>query len=256
MEFKVDSISFSYRDKLVLDNISFSFKDGEVVALLGRNGSGKTTLMRVMLGLLKPSAGNITLDSTSLFELSYKERAKRIAYIPQFSSTSFPTTVLESVVMGRNPSLSTFSRPKPSDYAIAHQYIKKLGIEHLENKSTARISGGERQLVLIARALSQDARILFLDEPTASLDYSNSLLILDTLASLKRDGYSIVITTHSPEQALELGTNVLILDNTHSELYTPSMLKDGKRLSKLYGRELFITDLDTGSNRRLICTLK
>lgn len=257
MRFDVQDLSFSYKDNEVLKNVSFTMDEGKSISLLGRNGSGKSTLLRLLLGFITPRQGKIEIDGISLDKIPYNERAKKIAYIPQSSEIAFPTTVLDCVVMGRAPSIGIFSKPKEKDYDIARYYINLLGIEHLSRKSISRISGGERQLALIARALTQDARILLLDEPTTALDYSNQLLVLETIEKLSAKGYSILFSTHNPEQALMLNSSVLLLDKGVSEFYENTKpLIDGKRLSMLYGKELYITEVDTGSNRRLVCIQK
>lgn len=257
MHFDVENLSFSYKDNKVLENVTFSLKDGELISLLGRNGSGKTTLLRLLLGFLSPDNGRIAIDGIDIENLSYKEKAKKIAYIPQYSELTFPTTVLECVVMGRNPMISPFSKPKKKDYEIAQHFINQMGIGKLRDRSISKISGGERQLALIARALTQEARILLLDEPTSALDYSNQLMVLESADKLRKEGYSILFSTHNPEQALMISSSVLLLDNGCSEYYTsPSILKDGERLSKLYNRELFLSEVETGKNRRIVCVPK
>ena len=256
MHIDVENISFNYRDKEVLKDVSFRGNTGDMVSLLGRNGSGKTTLLKLLLGFLEPKSGSIMLDGISLGLLTYKDRAKCIAYIPQYSNPVFPSTVLDSVVMGRASSMGIFSKPGKIDYEIAKGYMRLLGIEKLEKKSISRISGGEKQLAMIARALTQDAKTLILDEPLSALDYANQIMVLERIERLRSDGYSILFSTHNPEHAL-MASSVLILDNGKSEMYSPpSVLKDGQRLSKLYKRELFIEEIDTGRNRRLACLWK
>ncbi len=257
MQFNISNLSFSYKDKKVLDNVNFQLKEGELIALLGRNGSGKTTLLRLLLGFLKPKQGKLAIDGTNIENIPLQQRAKLIAYIPQFSDIAFPTTILNSVVMGRTPNLALFRNPTNKDIEIAKHFIKLMGIEKLEDRSIAKVSGGEKQLALIARALTQEAKILLMDEPTAALDYSNQLMVLETIEKLKTNGYSILFSTHNPEQALMLSSSILILDNGKSEFYSDKKaLLDGERLSKLYNQELYIKEVDTGLNRRVICIPK
>ena len=257
MHFNVDNLAFSYKDKNVLSNVSFSLKEGDFISLIGRNGSGKTTLLRLLLGFLKPESGRIEIDSIPILDIPFNERAKRIAYIPQYSDLVFPMTVLDAVVMGRAPNISTFSKPTKNDYDIALGNMALLGIEKLKDKSMNKISGGEKQLALISRALTQDAKILLLDEPTSALDYSNQIMVLESVKKLSEKGYSILFSTHNPEQALMLSSSVLVLDKGISEFYPdPKELFDGVRLSKLYNMNLFIQELDTGLNRRIVCVPK
>lgn len=252
----IKDLAFSYKDNEVLKDISFELDKGETIALLGRNGSGKTTLLKLILGFLTPKSGNILFDDKDLNEVSLSERAKRIAYIPQAPEFVYPFTVLECTVMGRAPALSPFSRPNSRDYEIAKANLKALGLEKLEHKSINKLSGGERQLVLIARALSQDAAVLILDEPTSALDYSNQLLVLEKIEELKKSGYSILFSTHNPEQALMISSSILAIKDGVSYQYRRDELLDGKILSELYSRELCITEIDTGLNRRLSCLPK
>lgn len=257
MHFDVENLAFSYKDKKVLDNVSFKLKEGDFISLIGRNGSGKTTLLRLLLGFLKPDDGTIEIDSIPILDIPFNERAKKIAYIPQYSDLVFPMTVLDSVVMGRAPNISTFSKPTRKDYDIALSNMVLMGIEELKDKSMNKISGGERQLALIARALTQDARILLLDEPTSALDYSNQILVLERARKLSEKGYSILFSTHNPGQALMLSSSVLVLDKGISEFYPKPMdLFDGTRLSRLYDMELFIKEIDTGLHRRIVCVPK
>lgn len=249
----VKDIAFSYKDNKVLKDVTFDLKSGDIMALLGKNGSGKTTLMKLILGFLKPASGTIAFDNENLLSISNSDRAKKVAYIPQSSEFIYPFTVLECTVMGRAPSISIFSKPSARDYEIASHNLELLGLEKLKNKPINKISGGERQLVLIARALSQDAAILVLDEPTSALDYSNQLLVLEKIEDLRAKGYSILFSTHNPEQALMISSSILTIEDGISHEYEKEDLLDGKILSSLYKRDLYITLIDTGKQRRISC---
>ena len=178
MRLEVSGITFSYGNRKVLSDISLKAEDGEIIAILGRNGSGKTTLMRAMLGFLRPESGTITIDGQDILMMDSRTRAKAIAYIPQQTEAVYSYTVLEAVMMGSAPTLSLFSRPGRKEEERALSVLEMLGIGSLARRYVNQISGGERQLVMIARAIAQDARILLLDEPTSSLDYSNQLLVM------------------------------------------------------------------------------
>lgn len=257
MNLEVKDISFCYSERKILEDISFSASSGNMLAILGRNGSGKTTLLRLLLGFLKPDKGQILIDSRNIDEMTNRERASVIAYIPQSSQLVYSHSVLDTVLMGRAPALSLFDKPGKKDIEKAREALRTLRISHLETRSVNAISGGERQLVLIARALSQEARILLLDEPTSSLDYSNQLLVMETAEELRRKGYTIIFSTHSPEQALMNATDVMIISLHHiSFLGKPIELIDGRILESLYQRKLCIREIDTGENQRIICVPK
>lgn len=257
MNLSIEDLSFSYKkDREVLKNVSFSIKSGEAISILGRNGSGKTTLIKLILGFLKASSGSITIDGEDLSTIGGRARAERIAYIPQDSEISYPFTVLEIAVMGAAPRVGIFSKPSQKDYEKAEENLRILGIINLKNRQIDKISGGERQLAMIARALTQDAELLLLDEPANALDYSNQLLILEKIEELRDNGYSVLFTTHNPEHALMIASSVLILSDGISSIHRIEELKDGRLLSELYKRELFITEIDTGENRRISCLPK
>lgn len=254
MKLEIRDISFSYSGKEILSSVSFILNSGDVTALLGRNGSGKTTLMRLILGFIKPDSGAIMLDGRDIREMSSKDRAKVIAYIPQKLSDAYPYSVFDSVMMGRAPSLSVFSSPKEKDREKAEEALALLGISNLKDRNVNTLSGGERQLVLIARAITQEASFMVMDEPTSALDYANALMVMEKTEELRKEGYGILYSTHNPELALQNCSSVILLSETHSEyIENPGMLKDGKKLSALYGRNLSVRSIDTEKGERLVC---
>lgn len=249
---KIERLSFSYGNNHVLEDVSFALKEGQAVALLGRNGSGKSTLLKIMLGLLKPSSGSVLLDGKE--SLSIKERSKLVAYIPQYSTDVFSQKVIDTVVLGKAGQMQLFARPGKEDYREAEERLAELGIESLRNRPMNKLSGGERQLVLISRALMQDAKTLLLDEPTASLDYSNQIMVMEKIKALTGKGYSALFSTHNPELALMYADSIVLLDDGKSEfIEKPESLVSSDRLSKLYRRDLHISIVDTGKNRRISC---
>ena len=254
MLLEASSLSFSYGRRKVLEDISFTLSEGTSTAILGRNGSGKTTLMRLLLGFLKAESGTIRIDGKDTSLMTNRERASAIAYIPQTTSNVYSYSVLDTVMMGRAPSLTVFQHPGKKDEEKAEEALEMLGIEKLRARSVNAISGGERQLVLIARALTQDAKILLLDEPTASLDYSNQLLVMETAEKLREKGYALLVSTHRPEQALMNATNILILKETELIFNgNPENLLSGEILEDLYSRKLCIRKIDTGATERIVC---
>ena len=238
-------------DTLVLKDVSFTISSGEMVAFLGKNGAGKTTLLRIIPSFLTPLSGDILVDEVSVRSMSLHDKAKAIAYIPQFSQTAFAYTVKESVLMGRSPYISMFSRPSKQDEKRAFEILDELGILDLAGRPTNEISGGERQLVLIARALMQDAKLLILDEPTSFLDYSNQLLVLEKTMELTRKGYACLYSTHNPDLALAYSTRVLAMDKGRIAFSVkPAELEGSDALSSIYKRPLMVERTHTG---RLIC---
>ena len=254
---KIENLSFSYPLKDVLESVSFSLEKGKSIAILGRNGSGKSTLLKLILGALEPNGGTIEINGIANSQMNIKERARHLAYIPQYSNETFSQNVIDSVVMGKARELSIFEKPSKKDYLEAEEKLSEIGILELKNRPLDRLSGGERQLVLIARALLQDAKILLLDEPTASLDYANQIMVMERIKELSKNGYSSLFSTHNPEHALMYADSILLLDDAKSEFVeNPESLLSSDRLSKLYGRELYLSVVDTGKNRRIICLPK
>ena len=195
-------LRFSYGRHPVLQGVSLRLEQGELVFLLGANGAGKSTLFRCALGLLPGYEGEISLPLGEVRRLSARTLAREIAYIPQNHHPAFSYPVLDMVVMGTHHQLSPFSNPGPREEAVAMEALEQVGIAHLAQRDFLRLSGGEQQLVLIARALAQQAKILLMDEPTSSLDFGNRIRVLDQTAELARRGYAILLSCHDPQLAL------------------------------------------------------
>jgi iron complex transport system ATP-binding protein len=208
----VEDLSYGYAGRVVGRDISFSVKAGEVLCVLGRNGEGKSTLFKTILGLLAPRAGAVRVDGELTAGWTPRRRALKFGYVPQSGGGVFPFTVSELVLMGRTAHRGPFDAPSAADRAVAQDAIATVGIEHLARREWQRISGGERQLALIARALAQEPRILVLDEPTASLDFGNQLRVLDVIRSLaETQGLTVLLSTHHPEQAFACADRVAVL---------------------------------------------
>lgn len=247
MSVDVRDLSFSYGKQALLQKVSFSAQAGEVIAVLGPNGVGKSTLFRCMLGFLKPQAGEILAEGKPLSAYSQKELAKQIAYIPQSYSPAFDYTVKESVLMGLTAQLGLFASPGRQEEEKALSILESLGMGDLADRSCAKISGGERQLMLLARALIQEARVLLMDEPTASLDYGNSCRVMERVRALGRAGYTVIFSTHDPNQALHYASRVLAME-------AGSILADGRpeavlteeTLSRLYRVQVAVRTVEEG----------
>jgi iron complex transport system ATP-binding protein len=197
----------------ILKGISFSIAEGLMTTLLGPNGSGKTTLFKCLSGLWHPRQGSILFGDQDLTKLSYGRRAGIIAVVPQEHEPPFPYTVADVVLMGRVSHVSLFSVPSKDDRLAAAEAIEKVGIAHLRERPYTKISGGERQLVLVARALAQDAPILILDEPTSHLDFRNQILILNKVREIvRKKGLTVLMTLHDPNLAMQFSDHVVMIE--------------------------------------------
>lgn len=196
---------------LVLQGLSLEMHAGTVTAILGPNGSGKTTLLHILLGRLQPLGGTILLEQQPLDRMSRRAMSQTIALVAQEEEVPFEYPVLEYVVLGRAPYLGWLDAPKPSDYAEAEAAIQQAGIPHLQWRSMPSLSGGERQLARLARALAQRPRVLLLDEPTNHLDLSNQGRVLQMMRTLAAQGVAVIFTTHDPTAAATVAQSVILM---------------------------------------------
>lgn len=244
MSIEVKHLSFSYGDRPVLHDISFKVNKGEFLSILGPNGVGKSTLFRCMLGLLSGYTGQVLIDGTDTRSFSVRQAARHIAYIPQSSHPIFNYSVFDIVLMGRTSGLSTFQCPKKADTEICEWAMEKVGITRLADRCFHRLSGGEQQLVLIARALVQKTPILMLDEPTANLDFGNQLLVLKQARSLAQEGYTVIQTTHHPEQSFMFSDRILTIQKgTVLCEGKPSEVLTQQTIQALYGVDVNVVSL-------------
>jgi iron complex transport system ATP-binding protein len=213
MSIQVNNLSFSYGQKNVLHDICFSAEKGEFLSILGPNGAGKSTLLRCILGLLPGYSGEVLVNKRNIKGFSAREASRQIAYIPQKSHCVFQYNVLDIVLMGRSNRTSVFGNPGKEDEQACLKALEKVGICALKDRCFQKLSGGEQQLVLIARALAKDAPILLLDEPTANLDFGNQILVLEQAKKLAQEGYTVIQTTHHPEQSYLYSDRILALQN-------------------------------------------
>ncbi|MGD9867555.1 MAG: ABC transporter ATP-binding protein [Hyphomicrobiales bacterium] len=230
---EAESLGIGYPGHAVGRDIDIDVREGEVLCLLGPNGGGKTTLFKTMLGLLTAQQGTVRIGGAPIASLPRGEIARRIAYVPQAHTAHFPYRVIDMVLMGRTAHLGPFATPGPRDRERARAALATLGIGHLAESEYTRISGGQRQLALIARALAQDAPTLVMDEPTASLDFGNQVLVLSQIRQLRQTGLSIVLSTHDPDHAFACADRVAILARggivalgKPDKVVTPARLKD------------------------------
>ena len=248
MSLSVENLSFSYGKAPVLRDVTFTAEKGELLSVLGPNGVGKTTLFRCVLGTLPPSSGRVTVDGCDLTALPPRERARRIAYIPQIHPATFGYTVLDTVLMGAARQLNAFQQPQAAQLRQAEEALEQVGAAHLRERNFAHLSGGEQQLVLIARALAQRAEVLVMDEPTSALDYGNQLRILQMVRRLAAQGYTVVLSTHNPQHALTFAHRLLVLhDGTAAALGRPADVLTPALMEKLYGVQVDFLDTAAGA---------
>lgn len=240
---KVDNLCFAYQKKKVLREVSFTVDRGELVCLLGANGSGKTTILKCLNGILKPCAGEILLDGLNISTLNQREIARYISVVPQEHSMVFSYHVLDVVTMGVTPYLGFGRMPVEEDYFKAKQILHLLGIENLTYRNYNRLSGGERQLVLIARALMQDTHYLVMDEPTSHLDFKNQYLLMLELKKLTRQGRGIITALHDPNLALKFCDRIIIIkDGRVLARGKTGQVMTGENLKKAYGIDIFVNN--------------
>jgi iron complex transport system ATP-binding protein len=241
-------LGYGYPQRAVGRNLDLQVRAGEVLAVLGPNGGGKTTLFRTLLGLLPAQAGALLLDGQALDTIARGEVARRLGYVPQGHAAQFAFTVREAVLMGRTSHVGLFAAPGAADRDAAERAIRALGIGELAERVVTELSGGERQLAMIARALAQGARLLILDEPTASLDFGNQVRVLRELRRLAAEGYAIVFATHDPGQAFLAASRVLLIARGGARRQgTPEEVITAENLRQVYGVEVRVVPID-GTN--------
>ena len=243
-------LSIGYSDRLVGRDLDVALETGEVLALLGPNGSGKTTLLKTLLGLLAPKAGDVQLDGRTLNNYSSRDRARLIAYVPQSHQATFAFTVETVVLMGRIAHGNLFSRPTAADRAVAARSLERFGIAHLRERPYTMISGGERQLALLARALAQEPPFIVLDEPTASLDFGNQGKVMREIRSLAASGHGVLFTTHDPNHAMRAADRAYLLrDGARVAEGTVGAVLNREQLMMLYDAPVEkITDPTVGAS--------
>lgn len=245
--FILEKVSYTYQDsaKTVLHDISLTIPQGVITSLLGPNGSGKTTLIDILLGWKKPNAGRVLVKGKNLSEYSRRDRSKLISLVPQNEPLQFAFTLLDYVLFGRAPYLPQLGSPGKKDIEIAFNALETVGLQDLHARSIISLSGGERQLIMLARSLAQQPEILLLDEPTSSLDPGNTEKVLKILQNLGNSGLTILFTTHDPSSAAHIAEYIIMLRDGKKFLADrPNILLTGENLTNLYGAKLNVTHMD------------
>ncbi len=234
-------VSFGYNDIPLFQDINFSIEPGELFCLLGPNGCGKTTLLNCILGHLKLLEGEILLNGSNISCIRPEQIARQIAYVPQTHEKTFPYTVLDVVLMGRAAYIGMFGRPEKEDLAIAEEALATVGITHLRDRRYTQLSGGEVQLVMVARALTQRTPVIVMDEPTAHLDFRHELVIMEKVVELvQKQGLAILMATHFPNHCFYfensgIKTRVAMMSNMNFlAAGSPSTVLSEKNLEQLY----------------------
>jgi iron complex transport system ATP-binding protein len=244
---EVKDLAFGFPGRTVGRGVSFSLGAGEVMCVLGPNGGGKTTLFRTLLGLLERQAGSIRIEADPLEALSRGEIARRIGYVPQGHAAYFAFTVQEFVLMGRTAHLGAFASPAANDFLVVDRALESLGIAALAGRPVTEISGGERQLALVARALAQEPRLLVLDEPTATLDLGNQVRVLERIKNLSGKGMSILFSSHDPDHAFMCASRALLLAEGRAlEIGPPQEVIRADTLQRMYGVSVQVLETQAG----------
>jgi iron complex transport system ATP-binding protein len=247
----IEDLGFSYGEAVVLHSLTMAVGPHEVLAIVGPNAAGKTTLLRCIERVLSPRTGTVRIDGDDLRTLPAREISRRVSSVPQSHTPAFPYTVQDIVLMGRNPYLGAASQPGPHDVQVATEAMKALNIQAIARRPYTQLSGGQLQLVLLARALAQEAQVLLLDEPTAHLDFRNRHLVLTRIRELAvHRGLTVIMTVHDPNDAMQYADRAaLISDGTLVGCGTPDEVLTRAGLQQLYGIPIEVL---TDGTRRVI----
>lgn len=246
---EVCDLHFAYPEKKILNGIELEVRAGEIICLFGPNGCGKTTLLECLLGLIPPQSGRISLSNQDIRTMKAREISRHIAFVPQFQESSFGYTVLEMILMGRTPRTSIFGEPDKLDLEVAEAALADVGLSTLRDRNYNSLSGGEAQLVKLARAIAQDTSILVLDEPTAHLDFRNELKVLKQISRLAtRQDRGIIMATHFPNHAYLLENEgnavqvAMMRQGRIAAFGNTNAVLDAPHMKNIFGIESFVSE--------------
>ena len=244
----VENLCFSYRHGFELRDINLKVESGRIVTLLGPNGSGKTTLLKCINALLKPKTSCVYVDGKDVLKMKESELAKLMGYVPQSHNPVFPYSVLDVVLMGRTSHLSMFQQPSKADFQKAEEALRSVGLYNLRDRPYTEISGGERQLVLIARALAQEPKVILLDEPTAHLDFKNQFKVLKVIKNVARErDVAVIMSLHDPNLAYLFSDVVALMkDGRIIACSNPDNVITRENIRSVYGIDAEIVDNGRG----------
>ncbi|MDR2765565.1 MAG: ABC transporter ATP-binding protein [Tannerella sp.] len=248
MKLEIRNATLGYQGRIVLRNVNLKLNTGRTTCIIGSNGAGKTTLFKSMLGILPPLQGEILLDGKNIRAWNRRKFARVVACVPQARALPFPFTAFEVVLFGRTAHLQSFSSPGKKDRLIAEACMERLRIADLRNRIFTRLSGGEQQMVIVARALAQQPAFLMMDEPTSNLDYGNQIKLIRQVNELKNDSLGILMATHSPDHAFMCDADVMVVhDGTVRPQGNCNRIITEAVLKELYGVEVKICSVRDAS---------
>lgn len=244
---QIDHLSFRYipGQPFLLEDVNLTFEKGTVTVILGPNGAGKTTLLYLILGWLKPETGTVKIGGKAVSSLHQPERGRLMSLVPQSEHIPFEYSMLEYVLLGRIPYLKPLELPKPQDLDIARRSLRQVGLDPEDDRAITILSGGEKQLLFLARSLCQEPEILVMDEPSSHLDLHNKKRLLDILKRLHKNGMTIILTTHEPDFAVAAGDRAVLMSN--HRIVAAGPVKDiftDKLLTDVYDSEIRTVDVD------------
>ena len=244
MIFRIEDLGFSYGKKEILKNIDFEINRSDIISILGPNGCGKTTLLKLLLGFIKPAKGAIYFEDRSLENIKPKEFFQRVAYIPQMHEEAFGYKVEDVVLMGRMPYKSLFSHFNEEDKKISARSLETLGIAHLKDETYTTLSGGQKQLVLIARAITQQADIFIMDEPVNGLDFGNQYRLLNKIKELSKKKITFIKTSHYPDHVFFVSNEAIFLNKGEIlEKGDPNAIINKENIENVYRLDSEVTSV-------------